>query len=484
MSISSRSDKKGGFRRVRFIILAISVFYLAFLQSSVMTFNTAYVVLSNETSSPLFNQYQLGATAALLNMNQFDWSPTYLPLALHRFPLDGLQRSFTFAASFAGGLLGTFPMLYVLKHVGAHVTMSIVGIASCILCALTPVTIAASFELFVGFLAAPIFPVIGTVIEDWAPMEEKGLFVAILSAHVELDTLFTPPVGSLIAEKVNWPTVFYVQALVCAFFTVGWMYFYRDDPGEHFMITRDEVDMIHRGKTKDHLMSPPYRAIFTSLSIWAVFISAIGTIFVGQFMDVFSPQYFTSVLGYSPTITGTLTIIPTIALLPLKAIAGIASDKITRISELAKLRIFNSLACFLGAAFFVVIILVPPSTNSAAATALIMMPFILLAFLSGGFHKAAVMISRQHSSFVYSIVHIFSMLALICSTFTIPLLTPEETFEQWRIVFIIFIAVLTISNIFFIIFVKAEPAEWAHVSNTNEFVQLTEEPRPKHQLRQ
>lgn len=33
-----------------------------------MTFNTAYVVLSNETSSPLFNQYQLGATAALLNM--------------------------------------------------------------------------------------------------------------------------------------------------------------------------------------------------------------------------------------------------------------------------------------------------------------------------------------------------------------------------------------------------------------------------------
>lgn len=29
-----------------------------------------------------------------------------------------------------------------------------------------------------------------------------------------------------------------------------------------------------------------------------------------------------------------------------------------------------------------------------------------------------------------------------------------------------FIAVLTISNIFFIIFVKAEPAEWAHVSNT------------------
>ncbi|GMS85741.1 hypothetical protein PENTCL1PPCAC_7916, partial [Pristionchus entomophagus] len=232
----------------------------------------------------------------------------------------------------------------------------------------------------------------------------------------------------------------------------------------------------------------PYRAVFTSLAVWAVLVSAFGTIFVGQFMDVFSPQYFTAVLGYTPTIAGSLTIIPTAVLLPLKAITGFLSDRISRLSEVAKLRLFNSLACFLGAGFFAVIIAVSPSSKSAAATALIMIPFILLAFLTGGFHKAAVMISRQHSAFVYSLVHIFSMIALITSTFVIPILTPENTFEQWRIVFIIalliycesityhrFAAVLVISNIFFVIFVKAEPEEWAE--KKSDFDELQEEPR-------
>ncbi|GMR39770.1 hypothetical protein PMAYCL1PPCAC_09965, partial [Pristionchus mayeri] len=452
----------GGFRYIRFVVLIVSVFYLAFLQSSVMSFNTAYVVLANETTSPLYGNYKLGATIHALE-SSFDWAPNYLPLSLQRFPLDAVQRSFTFAGSFAGGLLGTFPMLYVLRRVGAHQTMFVVGVAASALCALTPLAIAASFELFVGFITAPIFPVVGTIVEEWAPMHEKGVFVAILSAFVELDTLFTPPVGSLIAEKINWPTVFYVQALVNLFFTVAWLYLFRDDPSKHPLITLEEADAIKSGKNREtDARNPPYRAIFTSLAVWAVLISAIGTIFVGQFMDVFSPQYFTAVLGYSPTIAGSLTIIPTVALLPLKAITGVFSDKITTIGEVTKLRLFNSLACFLGAAFFVVVILVPPSTNSPAATALIMIPFILLAgFTTGGFHKSAVMISRQHSAFVYSIVHIFSMLALITSTFIIPLLTPENTFEQWRIVFIIFIAVLVTTNIFFVIFTKAEPEEWA-----------------------
>ncbi|GMS85740.1 hypothetical protein PENTCL1PPCAC_7915, partial [Pristionchus entomophagus] len=93
-------------------------------------------------------------------------------------------------------------------------TMFIVGVAASALCALTPLTISASFELFVairflsGFITAPIYPVVGTIVEEWAPMDEKGIFVAVLSSFVELDQLVTPPIGSLIAEKINWPLMF------------------------------------------------------------------------------------------------------------------------------------------------------------------------------------------------------------------------------------------------------------------------------------
>ncbi|GMR39765.1 hypothetical protein PMAYCL1PPCAC_09960, partial [Pristionchus mayeri] len=467
----------GNFRYIRFVILAVSVLHLAFIQASGMAFNTAFVVLSDRKSSPLYDDYEeLVNRTGSANIS-FDWSPSYLPLAQRRYPFDAVQRSFTFAASFAGGLLGTFPMLYVLRKLGAHMTMIIVGAVSSLLCDLTPQSISASFELFVGFATVPVFPVLGDIIEQWAGVKETGLFVAILSSHMEIASLFVLPVGSLIAEKVNWPTVFYVHGLICVFFTISWLFVYRDISLPKIQKPKSPLHVRNKHHDLERLFQPPYRAIFSSTSIWAVFISAIGTIFVGQFMGIFSPQYFTSVLGYSPTLTGTLTIIPTIAQLPLKAIAGVASDKLKLMSEVCKLRLFNSLACYLGGAIFVVIICVPPAMNTSVATVLIMIPFILGAFTTGGFHKAAIMISRQHASFIFGIVHVVATLSLISGSFIIPLITPDNTFHQWRIVFIIFIAVLIISNTFFIIFARAEPEEWAEMKIQKEFSQLSEEPR-------
>ncbi|GMS85984.1 hypothetical protein PENTCL1PPCAC_8159, partial [Pristionchus entomophagus] len=201
----------------------------------------------------------------------------------------------------------------------------------------------------------------------------------------------------------------------------------------------------------DYLFQPSFRDVLTSKAVWAVFIAAMGVYFVLQFGGVFSPQYYTSVLGYSPSIAGTLTIIPMIALLPARLLTGIVSDRLSVLSEVAKLRLFNSLASFIGAAFFAIVLFVRPSANDAAATALIMIPFVLLALTSGGFQKAAVLISREHAPFVFSVMHIFNMISLLAATFLIPLLTPDNTF----------IIVLIISNVFFTIFVKAEPEEWA-----------------------
>ncbi|GMS87833.1 hypothetical protein PENTCL1PPCAC_10008, partial [Pristionchus entomophagus] len=278
---------------------------------------------------------------------------------------------------------------------------------------------------------APVFPCIGTIIEEWGAMEEKGLFVSILTAHMEIAPLFALQVGQLACRILHSrPDLRTIYTCVVADL--------QNDPAAHPMIAAEEVERIKLGKSHGITIgaSPPYRAIFTSLSVWGIFAGAIGMIFVGQFMGIFSPQYFTAVLGYSPSLTGSLTIIPIVLSLPLKALTGVASDKITRVSEVCKLRLFNSLACFLGAAFFLLVILIPPSVNVVAATALIMIPFVLLAFTTGGFNKAAVLISRQHSSFIFSIIHVLAMLGLITGTFIIPLLTPDNTFDQWKIVFI------------------------------------------------
>ncbi|KAF8358978.1 hypothetical protein PRIPAC_93973 [Pristionchus pacificus] len=457
-------ETKNGFRYVRFVILAVSVFYLSFLQASVMAFNTAYVVLSDRTKSPLYSQNQV-----LVNQSAGSMAP-----------IDSVPKQ--------PGAIAT-PNPHSLAVLSAHSPCYNVYRRGSLLPTLRPHSTSDAravrgVAIRIGLHhPAPVFPVIGTIIESWAALGEMGLFVAILTAHNELASLFTLPIGELAIGLLH------ARPDLCTVFdpVVAGI---QKRPCQTPMISLDEVERIKRGKSHGTTVgaSPPYRAIFTSKAVWSVFIAAIGTIFVGQFMGIFSPQYFTAVLGYSPTLTGAHTIIPTICMLPVKAITGALSDRMRILSEVTKLRLFNSLACYLGAAVFVVVMLVPPSTTSvSAATALIMIPFILMA--SCRFNKAAVTISRQHSSFIFSIVHIIDQTSLLIGSFLIPILTPDNTFDEWRIVFIMqdlrilicttyckqFIIVLIISNTIFVIFVKAEPEEWAE--QKMEFIQLSEEPR-------
>ena len=46
-----------------------------------------------------------------------------------------------------------------------------------------------------------IFPVAGIIVNEWATTKEKGLFVAVLSAFVEISALFTMPLSGVIAKS-------------------------------------------------------------------------------------------------------------------------------------------------------------------------------------------------------------------------------------------------------------------------------------------
>ncbi|KIH63616.1 hypothetical protein ANCDUO_06081 [Ancylostoma duodenale] len=56
--------------------------------------------------------------------------------------------------------------------------------------------------------------------------------------------------------------------------------------------------------------------------------------------------------------------------------------------------------------------------------------------------------------------HIVVCLSLLTGSFAVPALTKDDTFDQWRTVFLIYAFVLTLSNTIFIAFARAEPAKW------------------------
>uniref|UniRef100_A0A183GQE6 MFS domain-containing protein n=1 Tax=Heligmosomoides polygyrus TaxID=6339 RepID=A0A183GQE6_HELPZ len=372
----------------------------------------------------------------------------------------------SFAGGFAGSMLATFPMNILLQKYGPHKVMTVVGILCTLTVAVTPLVVCWSFPAFVvlrvisGISISNSFPVAGTVINEWGTTAEKGLFVAVLSGYVELSALFTMPVSGLIATRVSWDAVFYLHAIVCGFFTILWALYYRwDKPQKHPFVAEREWQRISFGKKEDGAGSSsdysitPLQRILRSMVIWSVWAAVIGNFLVAQFTISYSPLYLTYVLGFPTMTAGFITIAPLAAQLLIKMVTGLASDRLACLSELGKLRMFNSIALLGSGLFFILLSVIPPA-GGIADVILIIIPVALLGFSSGGYPKCAVMVSQQHSPFVMSIVQMVACGSLLAGSFVVPALTRDDTFDQWRTVFLIYALVLTLSNTIFVTFAR------------------------------
>lgn len=96
---------------------------------------------------------------------------------------------------------------------------------------------------------------------------------------------------------------------------------------------------------------------------------------------------------------------------------GLLSDRISCINELNKVKLFNSLALLGSGIFFIIlsafepfghvadVILVGMEITVLEISALAA-PIALLGFSVGGYPKAAILVSKEHSPFVMSVVQV------------------------------------------------------------------------------
>ncbi|GMT05865.1 hypothetical protein PENTCL1PPCAC_28039, partial [Pristionchus entomophagus] len=335
--------------------------------------------------------------------------------------------------------------------------------------AFTPVALSISFSLFIffrlvqGATFSMLFTVAGKVCNDWAPLTERGIFIAVLTGHVEIAAMFTMPVAGAVGSKVGWPYAFYLNGIILAIITGFFAFLYRDAPSAHPFVGEWEVQKINRGKSKlqtsGSSAQPPYRAIFSSPVIWASWVAVIGTFFVSQFTISWSPIYLNKVLKFSPAMTGVISIIPLVCQLCIKFFSGLISDKFNCVDDVTKLRLFNSIALVGGAVFFAVASIVTPTPNWID-TFLALAPVALLGFHAGGYPKCLVMTSRQYSAFVMSVVQMVSCGTMFVGSFVIPIIAPDNTFDEWRKIFILYASMLVITNTIFVIFARAKAASW------------------------
>ncbi|KAH7722014.1 Protein T19D12.9 [Aphelenchoides avenae] len=398
----------------RFVVLAITTLCLTLIIANTLALNFTIICMVDESLSNDTSVVPVAAAAE-------GGGPKY--------DISRTERSALFSAIAIGTIIGTIPITYFTSTFGVRKTFTIYGLISAVATVLTPLAASIGFiplfgmRILQGFALSTSFPAMGAIISEWSAIKGSGMYIALLSCHLQFGPILTMPVsGEFCGSSVGWPAVYYLQGALTLLLFIAFFMFFRDSPRYHrykFVkvqfrnclpcrnVSAKELSKIEKGKVptefeKGQRQSVPYRAIFTDPCAWGIFVSNLGGMLGFQIFMQYGPIYLNKVLNFDVQNTGFAAALPYVLSALVKVFAGPFSDRFTFISEKSRVILFATLSQVLMAACFVALAFMPTDLPTLAQTC-----FTGATVFSGlncvGVAKSAQMVSRQYAHVLMAI---------------------------------------------------------------------------------
>uniref|UniRef100_A0A1I7U704 MFS domain-containing protein n=1 Tax=Caenorhabditis tropicalis TaxID=1561998 RepID=A0A1I7U704_9PELO len=316
----------------RYLILFVGFLCLSSVCSNYIIINFTFICMKEDTSMMTnFNGTQ---------RNIYDYTSE--------------EKKYIMWAVGAGTVLGTVPTNWLVVKYGAKWPFLVAGLVSSISTTLIPFAAANNFLflLFLRFLQglsySTDFAAIGIITVRWAPLQETAFFIALLTCFTGVASMITNSATGLICESsFGWKYAYYFHSFAGLILFALWAGIYIDDPQDSRRISEKELSRIHKNKSAAHLDKKgdiPYIKIFTSPVVLVVWMNAFFEMTAVIFFATYMPIYLHQVLKFSVAETGFYVAIILGMNIPLRLVAAAFSDRITIISERAKIIIFNTLS--------------------------------------------------------------------------------------------------------------------------------------------
>ncbi|KAI6236164.1 Major facilitator superfamily transporter [Aphelenchoides besseyi] len=386
------------------------------------------------------------------------------------FNYTNTQKNLLMLFAAIGSLVGSLPFNLLYTRYGTRYVFLVAAVLSATSTFALPFAVRTSFKIFLfvrfiqGISYSADFAAMGMICSRWASLNEYAIFISILTCYSPLSSSISNPIAGAICEsKFKWPFVYYSHSIACILIFICWTFFYTDHPRKTQFVSNRELEVINHGKSEAHVKADkyvPYKEICKSPVILCVWLNAFVDLFSGMFLLMYLPTFLKNVLDYSVEETGFFGMIPTLAPLPMKLIFGVISDKLTSITEITKMRIFNTTAVFIPGILYAIVGFVPVNQKSTIVL-LFSMIHMFISTCAGGFYKLGAIHSRHLFAFVVSVIQFVKC----CTLFLGPLLMEifvkdESNGKQWKNIFIILSASLILSNFFFWFAVTDKPASF------------------------
>jgi MFS family permease len=99
-------------------------------------------------------------------------------------------------------------------------------------------------RVLLGFGEGATFPAATRAMSDWTVVGKRGFSQGITHSAARLGNALTPPLVVSLMALVTWRGSFIILGVISLAWVVTWVWYFRNDPGEHKGITSAELELL------------------------------------------------------------------------------------------------------------------------------------------------------------------------------------------------------------------------------------------------
>ncbi|XP_019869672.2 putative inorganic phosphate cotransporter isoform X5 [Aethina tumida] len=381
-----------------------------------------------------------------------------------------------------GLILSSFYWGYVITHIpggilaekfGGKYTLGLGILSTAVFTLITPWVITGTngnahvlvaLRVIEGLGEGTTYPALNALLAQWVPISERARIGTLVYAGGQIGTIVTNLIsGSLIKYTEDWASVFYLFGGMGVVWVVVWMLICYSDPESHPFISDKEREYLQKelGSVSPVKRTIPWKAILTSVPLWALVAAQVGHDWGFFTMVTDLPKYMKDVLKFDVEANGVWSSVPYVVMWIVSMVFGWFCDYLTVkkfIGVTMARKVFTSIASA-GPAIFIII-----ASYSGCDRMLAVWMFTIAMGFMGTFYCGmkvnALDLSPNFAGTLMAIVNGVGAITGIIAPYLAGALTPNHTLTEWRTVFWVSFAIFMVTNVIYTIWASGEEQWW------------------------
>lgn len=387
-----------------------------------------------------------------------------------KYNWDSTQKTWIFEAFFYSYVVCQIPAARLAEKVGAKWILVTATVGSSILSLLSPW--AASLHPYalafvrgsMGVCQTALYPACYVLYTKWLPPAERSIYIPVLGAGAYVGSIITSTATGYFSEQeaFGWEYAFYMPSVLCALWSVFWIFLGTSEPREHKLISVEEIDYIEsrmelsRSALQSAKKEISWRKILRSQHIWAMAAAFLASNWAFTITLLLIPSYLNYILLIPPFKNGLINSIIYILFCVSSPIIGAVSALMVEkrpfgLTSLQIRKIFQSIAVFSQAICFILIPLI--GCNTGLVLGVLYNQIVMYSFVNGGEVQVPAELSLDFAGTIYAIGNcVGSSTGFLVPRVHSLIVTDNHDRAAWNIYFYVAATITSLGGLIFIFF--------------------------------